>query len=98
MCYCGTGLVNARSHPSEYSIVSPGNGPTFLDVSLPPWFSKCEATPAGWIFLSVKLCLKTEHHSCCPVLRVLHYCDQNELEMQLITALRGAGAICEQVT
>lgn len=55
MCYCVTGLVNACSHPSECSIVSPGNRLTFLEVSLPPWFSKREATPAGWIFLSVKL-------------------------------------------
>lgn len=34
----------------------------------------------------MKLVLKTEHQSCSPLLRGLCYCNQNELEMQLIAA------------
>lgn len=36
----------------------------------------------------MKLGLKTEHQPCCPLLRGLLYCDQNQLEVQLMVAFK----------
>lgn len=74
------------SHLSEYSVVFLGNSPSLSSASHLRFQNVRLDLRDG--FSCLKLGLKTEHQPSCSLFRGLWYCNQNELEMQLIAAFK----------